>query len=83
MQGKVAQSRGRVVPPAAVQDQRQNEVVAGGTVGWRQAAARQTGVFVEDLVTALMVLPLNCPVTAIPGQQCCPEASAEDTEVMP
>ena len=37
VQGKVAQSRGRVVPPAAVQDQRQYEVVACRAVGGRQA----------------------------------------------
>ena len=68
VQARVAQIRGRVVPPAAVQDQRQDEVVAGGAVGRRQAAVRQTGVLVEGLVTALMVLRLDRPVAAIPGQ---------------
>ena len=57
VQGKVTQSRGRVVPPAAVQDQRQHEVVAGGAVGRRQVAARQAGVLVEGLVMALMDYP--------------------------
>ena len=66
---EVAQGLRGVVPPALVQDQRQHNVVAGRTVGRRQAAARRTGVFAERLVAAMVVLRLDRPVATIPGQQ--------------
>ena len=79
VQGKVAQRRGRVVPPAAVQDQRQHEVVAGGRLaGAKPLRARGGSCHGADGSSTRSPSGRDSrPAIAVT------EASAEDTEVMP